>query len=382
MGPWQMTTKDELKHVLSFYDIGDLKRAYRVEQGVVNDNWIVETVQGRYFFKKRHPELRNAELIRAQHDLTEYLRRPGFPAPAIIPNRQGETLLILDGEFYEIQAFIAGKPYEQNNTAHFMAAATGLGLYHACVQNFTSRALCNLGRLYCPAVLASNLSILFKDSNLCRGAPPVDFVKELTCQATDLSLHLSSFEQLPHLVTHGDYHAGNLIFKNDCIVGVVDFDKARYQPRVVELAEALIYFASPRPGKMAHLAYSGFLEWDRLNSFLKHYACALRSTDRKDLSYISPMQPSSDILAGPRRDGAWLREDEVRALPDYIRAIWLCVSVEQMLERRFQPSEVTEFLRELLVLSDWPSTHRQGLIDAGYAAMHASEGERTGLSSF
>jgi homoserine kinase type II len=382
LGSRRLTKKDELKRVLSFYDLGELKRTYRVQQGVVNDNWRVETVQGGYFLKRRHPELRNAELIRAQHALTKHLRGSGFPAPAIIPTRRGETLLILDGEFYEIQEFIGGKPYEQNNVAHLITAATALGIYHAYVQNFTSQALCKGDRLYCPIVLTSNLSILSKDPERCQGSSFADFVEALAGHATDLSLRLSSFEQLSRLVIHGDYHAGNLIFKNDCIVGVVDYDKACHQPRVVELAEALIYFASPRPGKMEHLVYSGFLEWDRITSFLKHYACALRSPDKKVLRYISLLRPASDILGRAPSESAWLREDEVCALPDYIRAIWLCVSIEQILERRFQPSEVTEFLRELLALSDWPSTHRQRLIEAGHTAMRASEGNSAGVSSF
>jgi homoserine kinase type II len=376
-----LTKKDELKRVLNFYNLGELERAFRVEQGVVNENWIVETIQGRYFFKKRHPELRNADLIRAQHGLIKHLRRSGFPTPDIIPTRRNETLLILDGEFYEIQELIVGKPYQQNNSAHLIAAANALGFYHAHVQSFMSQDLCSVGRLYCPTVLTSNLLFLSEDSELCQG-PVVDLVEALASHAADLSSRLSSFKQLPHLVIHGDYHAGNLIFKNDCIVGLVDFDKARYQPRIVELAEALIYFASPINGEMEHLAYSGVLEWDRFAGFLKHYANALRSPDKNVLRYISALQPASDILVRTQVESAWLCEDEVCALPDYIRAIWLCVSIEQMIKKRSQTFEIKEFLRELLALSDWPLIHRQSLIEVGHAAMSKSKSNNAGLSFF
>lgn len=371
----------EIKRVLNFYDLGQLRTTCRVEQGVINDNWIVETVRGRYFLKRRHPDLKNAELIYAQHELIQHLRHSGFPAPAIIPNRRGETLLILDGEFYEIQEFIEGKPYEQTNEAHFIAAATTLGFYHAYVQNFTSKALCNVDRLYCPIILTSNLSIISKALKIRSGSHFADFIQALASHAMDLSSRLSSCKQLPSLVIHGDYHAGNLIFKNDDVVGVVDYDKARHQPRVVELAEALIYFASPKPGTMEHLAYSGFLEWDRFTSFLRHYARALRLPDKKVVDYIRPLQPAPDILVRTPCESAWLREDEVLVLPDYIRSIWLSVSVEQLLERRFQTDEVKEFLRELLELSQWPSTHRQRIIEAGHAAMLASDNSM-GWSSF
>jgi homoserine kinase type II len=373
---------DEIKSVLNFYDLGELKTTRRVDLGVVNDNWLIETVRGRYFLKRRHPELKNTELIRGQHELIQHLRLRGFPAPAVIPTRKGETLLILDGEFYEIQEFIEGKPYEQANEAHFMAAAIALGLYHAYVRNFISQDLCYVDRLYCPTVLTSNLFTLSEELAFYQDLPFADVIEALTSHAIDLSSRLSSYEQLPRLVIHGDYHADNLIFNNDCIVGVVDYDKARLQPRVVELAEALIYFASPRSCKMKHLVYSGFLEWDRFTRFLKYYADALRSPNKKVVLHIRPVQPAPDILVRASCESAWLGEDEVCALPDYIRSIWLSVSVEQLLVRRFQTTGIKEFLRELLALSDWASTHRQRLIEAGHAAIRASESTGTGLSSF
>jgi homoserine kinase type II len=373
---------DEIKSVLNFYDLGELKTTRRVDRGVVNDNWLIKTFWGRYFLKRRHPELKNAELIRGQHELIQHLRHRGFPAPAVIPTRRGETLLILDGEFYEIQEYIEGKPYEQANEAHFIAAAIALGLYHAHVQNFLPQDLCFVDRLYCPTVLTSNLSNLSEELTCNKGSQFADVIKALASHAMDLSSRLSSYEQLPRLVIHGDYHAGNLVFHHDCIVGVVDYDKACQQPRVVELAEALIYFASPRHGKMKHLVYPGFLEWDRFTSFLKHYAGALRFPDKQVKRHIRPVQPAAEILVGSPCESAWLGEDEVSALPDYIRGIWLGVSVEQLLVRHSQTRGIKEFLRELLALNDWASTHRQRLIDAAHAAIRASEDTRTGSSSF
>lgn len=363
---------DEIQRVLNFYNLGELKTTRRVDLGAVNDNWVIETVRGRYFLKRRHPELKNAELIRGQHELIQHLRQLGFPAPAVIATQSGETILILNGEFYEIQEYIEGQPYERNNESHFISAANALGLYHAFAHNFSSQDLCHVERLYCPTVLTSDLSTLSKESAPNQGPPFTGVVEALTSHAMELSSRLSSDEHLPRLVIHGDYHAGNLVFHHDYIVGVVDYDKARQQPRLVELAEALIYFASPRPGIMKHLVYSGFLEWDKFGKFLTHYAGALRSPDKEFVRYIRPVQPAADILFRAPNERAWLGEDEVCALPDYIRSIWLSVSVERILGRNFQTTGIEESLRELLTLCDWASTHRQRLIDAGHAAIRAS----------
>jgi homoserine kinase type II len=140
-------------------------------------------------------------------------------------------------------------------------------------------------------------------------------------------------------VIHGDYYYDNLLFDGDRIVGVVDYDKARWQPRVVELAEALIYFASLRPGHLEHLVYPGFLDWEVFSRFLRNYARA-----------------------------AALEANEAHALPDYIRCIWLSVSLQRLLERGTPPAEAEEALQEVLALGDWAKAHDRRMVELALTA--------------
>jgi homoserine kinase type II len=100
----------ELVRVLDHYGLGELRAAHRVEHGFINEKWTVETTCGRYFLKRRHPDLRRPDFIRAQHGLIKWLRQADFPAPVILPTLSGETFLVLDGEFYEIHEYIEGEP--------------------------------------------------------------------------------------------------------------------------------------------------------------------------------------------------------------------------------------------------------------------------------
>jgi homoserine kinase type II len=311
---------DELHRVLAHYDLGELKTARRVERGFVNENWDLTTSRGRYFLKRRHPDLCDPGVIHAQHALVEHLRRKGFPAPAILPTVGGATLLALDGECYEIHEYVAGAPYDDDRPAHFCQAASTLGHYHACVQGFAPRALHDLDELYTPAVLNANLD------NLVAAWEPGSITQQLAAHADDLAARYASHGDLPHLVIHGDYYAGNLLFEDDRVVAVVDYDKVRWQPRVVELGEALIYFASPRPGlgHLEHLVYGGFLHWEPFVHFLRHYARVVT-----------------------------LDGDEIRALPDYVRCIWLSVSLRCLLQREPRPVDTLAALREVLALGDW-----------------------------
>jgi homoserine kinase type II len=358
-------TQEALVRVLACYDVGQFKAAHRIERGFVNENWIVETTQGRYFLKRRPPHLRQPDapavalavaiaVIRAQHALMARLRERDFPAPAVAPTIHGETLHVAGDEFYEVHEYIEGEPYDHGRPAHLAEAAVTLGRYHTCVQGFAPRALRDLGELYTPAILKANLSKLSEAWSLQPPAsdfqPPTSNLQQLEAHVADLAARFAqapALGSLPHLVIHGDYYAGNLLFEGDRIAGVVDYDHARLQARVVELAEALIYFASPRPGHLKHLVYPGFLQWEPFTRFLRHYARVVT-----------------------------LEENEVRALPDYVRCIWLAISLQRLWEKGARPAWGTQALQEVLALGDWARANAQRMSESAREPAVSSRTDR------
>jgi homoserine kinase type II len=334
--------ESELVRVLDCYGLGRLRAAQRIERGFVDENWLVDTDHERYFLKRRHPRRRQpARVIRAQHDLIEHLREAGFPAPSIVHTIGGETFLIMDGEQYEIQDYIDGQPYNHGRKEHLQAAAGMLGQYHAHVEGFAPQALRERGPLYSPAKAGEILNCL-REAWQLEGAPDLaQIARKLDTYAGYLVDRFSGHGALPHVVIHGDYYAGNLLFDGDRIIGVVDYDKANWQPRVAEMAEALIYFASPRPGHLKHLVYPGFLQWKPFARFLQGYA---------HLSTLS---------AG-----------EIHALPDYICCIWFSVSLWRLLEKSPQrPPEAAEALQEVLALAEWGCTCTAEIMEVAHTAM-------------
>ncbi len=329
-----------LNQVLSHYDIGKPCGAWPVERGFINESRKIETTSGNYFLKHYHPDLCHPDIIRAQHTLVAHLRRGSFPAPALMPTTGGGTLLICEGGFYEIQEYIGGTFYDHDRPEHFREAARMLGQYHTKVAGFAPQALHDLGTLYGPAILRANLTNLAKAWGLDRGPEMAQVVRQLEAHTDDLVARFATHGALPHLIIHGDYYADNLLFEygrdSTLIVGVVDYDKARWQPRVVELAETLIYFASPRSGHLRHLIYPGFLEWEPFERFLRHYASV-----------------------------ASIAKSELQALPDYVRCIWLQVALQRLGEKSPRPPEASEALREVLALGEWTRANTEQMTETG-----------------
>lgn len=333
MGLTQPSRRDELAAVLRHYALGQLRTAQRSRLGFVNDNWIVTTERGRFFVKRRHPDLRRPDVILAQHGLIDWLRQRRFPAPKIVSRLAGQTFLVQGDELYEVHEYIEGQPYDHDRLAHLGEAARCLARYHICVLGFSSRSLRELGDLYSPGRLKGVLADLNAAWHLDQDPGLAASLLRLEAHAAELAEHFVGYDALPHLVIHGDFYAGNLLFAGDQLVGVVDYDKARWQPRVVELAEALIYFASPRPGHLKHLVYPGILRWPPLVHFVQDYSRFIR-----------------------------LEESEMGALPHYVRCIWLQVSLTRLLECHPRlPPAARWALQEVLALADWAEANAEDL---------------------
>jgi len=323
-----MLGEESLARILVHYDLGEFRTRRRVSRGYVNEKWLVKTTAGQYLLKRRHPSLREPSLIGAQHALMQHLRSTGFPAPAVIPTRYTTTFLQLQNETYEIQEYIAGDPCDATNPVHLTAAARTLGWYHNAVRGFDHPVFHRPRERYGPTALGQIIDRLMEAWH-GRTSPQVDLlIGALEEQARDLTARFAEFNQLPELVIHGDYYADNLIFEDDVVAGVVDYDLAHWCCRAMELAEALIYFSTERPGRLKHIVYAGVLNLEVVHGFLAAY------TDTTPLS-----------------------GSEAHALPHLIRAIWLCASLDPPLEPLMRLEAAPQALPEVLRLATWAQEH-------------------------
>jgi Ser/Thr protein kinase RdoA (MazF antagonist) len=332
-----------LRRVLKHYNLGSVQAFRPAETGYVNDNWFVDTSEGRYFLKHRHPSLCCPDIIRPQHQLVSWLRQAGFSSPTLVPTVGGETLLLHEDECYEVQEAIEGGPYDHDRPRHLEEAAATLARYHDLVAGLHLDALCSGGILYSPALLGKNLDRLVHTWRLERENGLRSLVRRLEDHRAELEDRFARHAPLPYLIIHGDYHGDNLLFQGDSVAGLVDYDKACWQPRVAELAEVLIYFASPRHHRLCHLVYPDVLRWQPFTRFLRAYAQVLC--------------PS---------------ESEIAALPDYVGCVWLQMATQRLLERGdHRAPQDKQTLQELLILADWARASARKMVEICQAAADA-----------
>ena len=74
----------------------------------------------------------------------------------------------------------------------------------------------------------------------------------------------------PTTIIHGDWHPGNMLFRGGRVVVVLDFDSARQQTRIIDVANGLLQFSILR-GSSEPADWPSFFDGTRMRRFLKGY---------------------------------------------------------------------------------------------------------------
>lgn len=326
-------SQQDLRAILDGYNLGRWRRCTYIERGYVNEKWLLESEKGSFLLKRRRASLREPSLVQGHHALVQHLRGAGFPAPALVRNTRGEPYLLQAGEIYELQKYVTGDPFDASEPAHLSAAACMLGSYHNAVRGFDHQALHRPQERYGAVALARAVQGLLPAWRASRIAELNRLVCELDEQVHELDARYLEFGRLPEVVIHGDYHGGNLIFQEGNVAAVVDYDLAHWAARAMEVAESIIAFCTDPGWELLHIVYPGALDLEAVDRFVTAYQA------------VAPMS-----------------EAEVRALPDMIRTIWLCASLEPPLEPPLSRGPASLALPELLALAKWAQQHASELV--------------------
>jgi homoserine kinase type II len=206
--------------------------------GNVNDSWTVETA-GRQWILRRYSTERLPAGIPFEHEVLRGLAEGGWPVPTPRVAPDGSTLVKVEHRFYALFPYLHGGRLDDPSRHGAVLA----GLHRATsTLNLLSRStwprLSDYGRrpfgellaIYAPADPEGAAAVLQRHGHVAR--------------------HLAHAPRtLPRLVVHGDFHTGNLLFDRGELTGVLDFDFARVDLRVADVAIALGFL--PDPGHRA-----------------------------------------------------------------------------------------------------------------------------------
>jgi len=264
--------------LMEAYDLGSWQ-SVQLLPGGKSQHYHVVTSSGEYVIRRSYRS-KTLDGIRFEHELAGHLRRHRFPAPAVVPSISGDTCLALEERLYSVSVFVKGSPYRAGNTPQLQEVAQTLATYHQLVASFRPASPTPNGpflneslrkrmdAMPSPDRMASLFAAYGAESP--QGQLLVSLPYALERGEAALSVLDRLYAHLPQLVIHAGCRRGSALFAADSLIAMLDFDSARLEARVLDLAVALHDFAKVY-GDPASPDYKVPLDPQAASQFLSSY---------------------------------------------------------------------------------------------------------------
>jgi homoserine kinase type II len=306
---------------------------------------LVETDAGRYVLRiyQNHADLKRLRYEHAVLDRVQAAKHP-FQVPAPIPTRSGETIVRLPGENGEALAvlsrFLPGSTPDRENLEQTWAAGQALAELE--------RAL-GMGEPPTGPDLAGPPPIGDLRGRLWLDDDPFEMLRRLPLDTETRPRLISLLQQtldaiprlyatLPQQLIHADYDPGNMLMEGNRVTGVLDFEFSGVDLRVMDLANALMWWPSDLLGTGK--------EWSVIEAFGRGYAAQLPllPVEVEAIPAIMCLRSVGSLLHRAVRYQQGLSSQEaVLARVSYLfwREDWLRANQDELLRRalRWQTTE-------------------------------------------
>ena len=240
---------EELAICLSYYDLGIIRKIQEFPRGSRRaPKLLIDAERGRFLFKRRAKGKDDLAKVAFTHQIQLALAGQNFPLPHLLGTRnENNSMLVLEGSIYELFEYISGGGYDGSLDATTHSGRI-LGLYHKLLRGFQSDYRPPEGSYHnaeaIHQAIRNTVSALPIDSR-----PPsevlsgtVNFLEHayVTCAEEVNKLGLNEW---PKQIVHGDWHPGNMLFRDRHVVAVIDYDAARLQQRVIDFSNGALQFS-------------------------------------------------------------------------------------------------------------------------------------------
>lgn len=214
-------------------------------QGVNNSVHGIHTGAGDVVLKTYHTQ-DNVTVIAYEHDLLRWLAQAGLPfaVPTPLPARNGSTICDTPHGWQALFTWLPGTPGTAKKAPHIVAAGHALGAIHHVLTQYPAAPR--------PSVVA------FGDLDHIHPHIPDPRALLSRQHGYDPSTHgllvrwwhtevravqmfvEQSYSTLPTQIIHGDFGLGNLLFEEDNLTAVLDWEFAVLDVRAMDIATLLV----------------------------------------------------------------------------------------------------------------------------------------------
>jgi len=263
---------DELAIVLSHFDLGVIESIVEFPRGSRKaPKLLIVSEQGKFLLKRRARGKDDPYKVAFTHALQLFLAAKQFPLPHLIGTRRdNNSMLQWRNTIYELFEYIPGQGYPQS------LEATGdsgriLSLYHKLLADFRTEFPAPTNSYHMAPSIEEGLRLIPRALPAASATLPplLEFLLETYRYAAE-RVEEAGLEEWPRQFVHADWHPGNMLFRDNRVVAVIDYDSARLLQRVIDIANGALQF-SIIGGDDDVSKWPDFLDESRFRKFLKGY---------------------------------------------------------------------------------------------------------------
>jgi homoserine kinase type II len=330
---------EELPIVMSHYDIGVIDSIVEFPRGSRKaPKLLIVSEQGKFLLKRRARGKDDPFKVAFCHALQLHLAAKQFPLPHLIGTRkENNSMLQWRGAVYELFEYIPGQTYPQTLESTFDSGRV-LGLYHKLLENFKSDWQPPTGSYHMAPSVETGLRAI-PDLLAKAGASTPEIVKMLDFllrsykHAAD-SVETLGLENWPRQIVHADWHPGNMLYRDNHVVAVIDYDSARLLARVIDIANGALQF-SIIGGNEDVDKWPDYLDESRFKRFLRGYdeVMLLSQAEIRALPWLMVEALIAEAVFPIAATGTFGRLEGLSFLQMVQRkVVWLQRSAERLIE--------------------------------------------------
>jgi Ser/Thr protein kinase RdoA (MazF antagonist) len=274
-----------------------------LDQGLLNQNLVVESQAEKYLLKIYRSEITDEEL-RDMHQVMEFVEKQGIPVPKLLNFQQ-----MIGGQRAGLYTFLPGKNPSRFSSPLPRIVNMGdmLGRVHATLEDYRKQFHRQLAMN--EPVLPTKEKKLEKIAKLIdktkQDRPPheEELVRILTNHIDQISSRdwdMHAFDALPRHLCHGDFHTRNLLCQGSVITGVLDWEKFGWGGHAYEVIRSIVYNCCRTPGSF---------NWQAVQTYIRAY---------KQHQTLTPLecQLAFPFVFQKLIFGTWMEEEYLKGRPE------------------------------------------------------------------
>ncbi len=338
---------EELAVCLSHFDLGIIYSIQEFARGSRRaPKTVLDCERGKFLFKRRQKGKEDIHKVAFTHQIQLSLAAQNFPLPHLLGTREeNNSMLVLNDRIYEMQEYISGTGYDGSALATEQAGHA-LGLYHKLLEGFQSdydppTASYHNAKAIHQAIIRSASAL--KEQIRQEGEGVLDDVRflEKTYRYCAESVNKLGLKEWPPQIVHGDWHPGNMLFRDQLIVAVIDYDTARLQQRVIDFANGALQFSILGGGKDP-TTWPVQIDVDRYSRFLNGYDSVnvIATDELRAVPYLMCEAMIAEAVLPIAATGTFGRFDGVKFLKMIRRKVqWILDKIDLLTNVLGEPPE-------------------------------------------